>query len=176
MTRAPTPRELFMRQKTYSIAALAEEFGITPRALRFYEEKGLLTPFRQGLERLYTKPDRARLRLILRCKRWGFTLTEIHALLEAQDEAGSRLGPGPGPGAGHQLRLSLQLGREKLQALEKQRDEIESGIAELQATMADLERQLDARHADRDHADRGQADRARITLLRPVPRGEAAAA
>ncbi len=174
MTRAPTPRELFMRQKTYSIAALAEEFGITPRALRFYEEKGLLTPFRQGLERLYTKPDRARLRLILRCKRWGFTLTEIHALLEAQDEAGSRLGPGPGPG--HQLRLSLQLGREKLQALEKQRDEIESGIAELQATMADLERQLDARHADRDHADRGQADRARITLLRPVPRGEAAAA
>ncbi len=136
MTRAPTPREIFMRQKIYSIAVLAEEFGITSRALRFYEEKGLLTPFRQGLERLYTKQDRARLKLILRCKRWGFTLMEIRDLLEAQDDGGT------GPGAGRQLRLSLQLGREKLDALQKQRDEIEAGIAELQATMADLERQL----------------------------------
>lgn len=151
MTRAPTPREIFMRQKTYSIAALAEEFGITSRALRFYEEKGLLTPFRQGLERLYTKQDRARLKLILRCKRWGFTLTEIRDLLEAQDDDGSRTGPG----AGRQLRLSLQLGREKLDALQKQRDEIEAGIAELQATMADLERQLRV------------TDAARLPMLRP---------
>lgn len=154
MTRMPTPREIFMRQKTYSIAALAEEFEISPRALRFYEEKGLLAPFRQGLERLYTKQDRARLKLILRCKRWGFTLTEIRDLLEAQDEAGA--------GSGRQLRMSLQLGREKLAVLQKQRAEIEAGIAELQATMADLERQLRV------------TDAARLAVVRPA--GDAAAA
>ncbi len=158
MTRVLTPREIFMRQKTYSIAALAEEFGITPRALRFYEEKGLLAPFRQGLERLYTKQDRARLRLILRCKRWGFSLGEIRNLLGAQGESGET---NAGETNGRQLRLSLQLGREKLDALRKQREEIEAGIAELQATMADLERQLIT-------ADTGRSDAARITMLRPV--------
>jgi len=173
MTRMPTPREIFMRQKTYSIAALAEEFAISARALRFYEEKGLLTPFRQGLERLYTKQDRARLKLILRCKRWGFTLTEIRDLLEAQDETGQgeTCQGETGAGAGRQLRLSLQLGREKLAALQKQRVDIESGIAELQATMADLERQLRARDSNtRD------TNTARLTVLRPVADEAAAAA
>ena len=65
--------------RTYSISELAIEFGVTARALRFYEDKGLLTPRREGLARIYSARERGRLQLILRGKRMGFPLTEISA-------------------------------------------------------------------------------------------------
>jgi len=128
-----TRREAIMLEKTYSITALAEEFGVTARALRFYEEKGLLSPFRQGLERIYTRRDRARLRLILRGKRFGFTLGEIRTLLALH---------GTEDGAERQVRLAVELGRGHLREMEQQRREMDAAIAELAATMQRLEQAL----------------------------------
>ena len=68
--------------KTYSISDLAEEFSITPRTIRFYEEKGYLNPKRQGTRRIYSPPDRTRLRLILRGKRLGLSLGETAELIK----------------------------------------------------------------------------------------------
>lgn len=67
---------------TFSISDLAQEFEVTPRTLRFYEEKGLLSPARNGQSRVYSAADRSRLRLILRGKRLGFTLGESQALID----------------------------------------------------------------------------------------------
>ena len=67
---------------TYSIGELCAEFGVTPRTLRFYEYKELLAPVREGQRRLFTQRDRARLKLILRGKRFGFTLNELKDLLD----------------------------------------------------------------------------------------------
>ncbi len=68
--------------QTYTITALAQEFGITPRAIRFYEDQGLLAPARVGRARIYAKADRTRLRLALRGKRLGLSLAEIRELLD----------------------------------------------------------------------------------------------
>ena len=67
---------------TYTISQLSEEFGITTRAIRHYEDKGLLRPGRKGRMRVYSRKDRVRLKLILRGKRLGFPLGEIHEILE----------------------------------------------------------------------------------------------
>ena len=69
----------------YSISDLSEEFDVTPRALRFYEDEGLISPIRRGLTRVYTKRDRARLAWILRAKRVGFSLTEIREMIDLYD-------------------------------------------------------------------------------------------
>src|SRR5690349_16348535 len=69
----------------FTIGDLAREFGVTLRALRFYEDKGLLTPQREGLNRLYSRRDRARLKLILMGKRVGFSLVEIKEMLDLYD-------------------------------------------------------------------------------------------
>ena len=71
--------------KTYTISELAREFQVTPRALRFYEDKGLLSPTRDGLNRVYSTRDRARLKLILQGKRFGFSLEDIRQLLNLYD-------------------------------------------------------------------------------------------
>ena len=68
--------------RTYSIRQLSKEFDVTARALRFYEDKGLISPERKGQTRLYSPRDRARLQLILRGKRLGFSLVEIHEILD----------------------------------------------------------------------------------------------
>ena len=68
--------------KTYSITDLCEEFSVTPRALRFYEDEGLISPRRQGLSRVYGWRDRARLAWILRGKRVGFSLAEIREMID----------------------------------------------------------------------------------------------
>ena len=72
-------------QTTYSISELAKEFDITTRSIRFYEDQGLLTPQRQGQTRIYSKRDRVRLKLILRGKRFGFSLEDIRQLLGMYD-------------------------------------------------------------------------------------------
>ena len=69
----------------YSISDLSEEFDVTPRALRFYEDEGLISPIRRGLTRVYTKRDRARLAWILRAKRVGFSLSEIREMIDLYD-------------------------------------------------------------------------------------------
>ncbi|RMF72634.1 MAG: MerR family DNA-binding transcriptional regulator [Alphaproteobacteria bacterium] len=111
-------------QRYYRISELAREFGVTPRALRFYEAQGLLNPERRGQHRLYTARDRARLAWILRGKRVGFSLAEIKELIDAYDLPDDRE---------TQRRLTLEKCRERIAALKRQQADIEQVIAELQA-------------------------------------------
>jgi DNA-binding transcriptional MerR regulator len=74
-----------MENKTYTISELAQEFGVTTRTIRFYEEKGLIQPLRDGQKRLYTPADRVRIKLILRGKRIGMTLQESVDLIDMYD-------------------------------------------------------------------------------------------
>lgn len=74
-----------MGERTYSIGELSKEFDITPRSIRFYEEQGLLSPSRNGQNRIYSKKDRVRLKLILRGKRLGFSLAETKTLFDLYD-------------------------------------------------------------------------------------------
>ena len=111
-----------MTSQNYTISDLSKEFGITTRAIRFYEDKGLLRPERRGRNRVFSASDRARLSLILRGKRVGFSLQEIRELLDLynMDE-----------GNVTQLRVSLHRFEQRIQVLEKQRQDIEEAIYEL---------------------------------------------
>jgi DNA-binding transcriptional MerR regulator len=111
------------RVKTYTIGDLAREFGVTLRTLRFYEDRGLLSPRREGTARIYDARDRARLSVILKGKHLGFTLTEIRAML-AEDKAGE---------AGEDLKLSLTQVEDQIAHLETQKAEIEQALSELVA-------------------------------------------
>ena len=104
----------------FSIADLASEFGISTRAIRFYESKGLLSPERLGATRIFRKRDRARLILILRGKRLGFTLRDISDYLSLYD-------------ADRTQQVSLLAGKvdERIALLERQRDDLETTIREL---------------------------------------------
>jgi len=119
---------------SFTITELAEEFAITPRAIRFYEDKGLLNPGRNGLNRVYSRRDRARLKLILRGKRLGFSLAEIKEMIDLYDL---------GDGQVEQLRLTLKRARARMVALEAQRQEVDQAIAELAEGIRQIERALD---------------------------------
>lgn len=121
--RAETP-------ELYSITALAEEFGVTPRAIRFYEDKGLITPQRVGLNRIYSRRDRVRLGLILRGKRLGFSLSDIREMLDLYDL---------GDGQVEQMRVTLRKSSERLAVLERQRRDLDEAIAELRDACRHLE-------------------------------------
>ncbi|MGB5708129.1 MAG: MerR family DNA-binding transcriptional regulator [Arenicellales bacterium] len=73
--------------QTYSISELSEQFDITARTIRFYEDQGLISPRREGTRRIYEERDRVRMKLILRAKRLGFTLSEIRETLDLYDSA-----------------------------------------------------------------------------------------
>ncbi|MEW6257028.1 MAG: MerR family DNA-binding transcriptional regulator [Pseudomonadota bacterium] len=107
----------------HTIGDLARDFGVTLRALRFYEDKGLLSPRRDGLSRLYSAKDRERLGVILKGKRLGFTLTEIRGLIAAHEGTS---------GAG--LALTRERCLTQLGQLERQRADIEAAIRELRDT------------------------------------------
>ncbi len=113
----------------YTIGDLAREFGVTLRALRFYEDRGLLSPRREGLVRIYDAADRERLSVILKGKQLGFTLTEIRAMLA---EGAS----GEGPVAN--LRLSLDQVEDQIRHLQQQKAEIEEALVELNARRSSL--------------------------------------
>ncbi|MCP4564932.1 MAG: MerR family DNA-binding transcriptional regulator [Bosea sp.] len=121
----------------FTISDLAREFGVTLRTLRFYESRGLLAPARSGLTRIYSGRDRARLALILKGKQLGFTLVEIRAML-ANEEGKEIKGKEPSASVGG-LQLSRGQIAEQLDLLRSQRAEIETAIAELEATLARLD-------------------------------------
>lgn len=107
----------------FTIRDLAESFGVTPRALRFYEQEGLLSPQRQGAARLYTSADKARLALILRGKRVGFSLSDIKEMLDFEALATDRA----------RLARNLDRFRERIADLQRQREDIDAAIDELEA-------------------------------------------
>lgn len=117
-------------RESYSISDLTAEFGVTARALRFYEDEGLISPTRQGLSRIYSRRDRARLAWIVRAKNVGFSLIEIRELIDLYDL---------GDGRQEQRRVTAQRCREKIAALEAQRRDIEASIAELSAFVTHIE-------------------------------------
>ncbi len=110
-----------------TIRQMCDAFGVTPRTLRFYESKELLFPIRRGQTRLFTRRDRARLKLILRGKRFGFALEEIRELLDLYDRDDSQL---------IQLRKTYDIARVRLSELERRRAELEDAISELKAELA----------------------------------------
>ena len=121
---------------TYSISQLAAEFSVTPRAIRFYEDKGLLSPSRAGQTRIYAPRDRVRLMLILQGKRVGFTLAEIREMLDLYDVK---------DGQQTQLEVSLKKFRERIESLRRQKEDIDQSIAGLTQSIEVVQTMLDER-------------------------------
>ncbi len=114
---------------TYTIGDLAREFGVTLRTLRFYEDRGLLAPRREGMSRIYDARDRDRLSVILKGKQLGFTLTEIRAMLaEERRPEGSILN----------LKLSAEQIEDQIRHLETQKLEIELALDELRSRLSGI--------------------------------------
>lgn len=117
--------------ETLTIREMCDAFDVTPRTLRFYEAKELLSPIRLGTRRLFTKADRARLRLILRGKRFGFSLEDIRQLLAMYEPDGSNQA---------QMLRTYDLAKERLAQMEAQRAELDLAIADLKTQLAEGER------------------------------------
>jgi DNA-binding transcriptional MerR regulator len=113
------------RSAYYAIGDLAREFDVTLRTLRFYEDKGLVNPRRDGLNRLYSRRDRARLKLVLMGKRVGFSLTEIKDMLDLYDLRDGQVA---------QLKVALGRFNEQIAVLERQKKDIEQALSELRRT------------------------------------------
>ena len=113
-----------------TIREMCAAYDVTPRTLRYYEAKELLTPIRVGTRRLFTRRDRARLALILRGKRFGFSLEDIRQTLDLYDRDG---------GATAQRQKAYELALKRLAEMETQRAELELAIADLKAELADAE-------------------------------------
>ena len=124
------PQDLRRPERTFTIRQLCLEFKCTPRALRFYEDKGLLSPARSGLNRVYSYKDRGRLQLILSGKRVGLSLAEIREILELY---------GKGDGGAAQNAKALRRFRERIVAFEQQRRDIDEHLAELRQACTRLE-------------------------------------
>ena len=120
---------------TLTIREMCDAFDVSARTLRFYEAKELLSPIRLGTRRLFTKQDRARLRLILRGKRFGFSLEEIRQLLGMYDRDGSNEA---------QLSRTYEIAKDRLARMEAQRAELDVAIADLKTQLVEGEKALAA--------------------------------
>ncbi len=124
-----------MTDDLMTIRVMCDTFDVTPRTLRFYEAKELLSPIREGQKRLFTKRGRARLKLILRGKRFGFSLEDIRQLLDLYDMAGLR----------HtQVQRTYDLGLKRLEEMKLQFNELAETIAELKEQLVLSEQMLNA--------------------------------
>jgi DNA-binding transcriptional MerR regulator len=113
--------------ETMTIREMCETYDVTPRTLRFYEQKELLSPIRQGTRRLYTRRDRARLKLILRGKRFGFSLEDIRQVLDLYDR-------NRGPEV--QMSRAAEIARDRLAQMERERAALDVAITELKGQLA----------------------------------------
>ena len=120
------------------IGEMAKKYGVTLRTLRFYEDKGLLNPQRDGSTRLYTRRDKARLKLILLGRKVGFSLRDVKQMMDLYDPTGSNT---------KQLRLTLDKSEKQLARLQKQRALIDDAINELSNSMAAVRQMLSERSA-----------------------------
>ncbi len=120
-------------QELWTIQQMCAAFEVTPRSLRFYESKDLLAPIRKGQHRLFPPRDRARLKLILRGKRFGFSLAEIKELLDLYDTDDSQR---------TQLSAALERAEVRLAVMKRQRVELDEAIEELEAQMRQVSETL----------------------------------
>ena len=113
-----------MTDEVMTIREMCDAYDVTPRTLRFYESKELLAPIRQGSKRLFTRRDRARPKLILRGKKFGFSLEEIRQILDLYESDG---------GEQAQLQRAHEAAKDRLSEMERQRDELTGTIEELKS-------------------------------------------
>jgi DNA-binding transcriptional MerR regulator len=118
------------------IGEMAKEYDVTLRTLRFYEDKGLLSPKRDGSTRLYSRRDRARLKLILLGRKVGFSLRDVKQIMDLYDPNGNNA---------KQLRVALDKSEKQLARLHKQRESIEDAIKDLSKTMTAVRQKLSER-------------------------------
>jgi DNA-binding transcriptional MerR regulator len=143
--------------RTFSIRELTKELGVTSRTLRHYEDEGLLAPERRGQMRVYSQRDRARLTLILRGRRVGFTLAEIREILDLYEG---------GDGGVTQLTHTRKKFIQRIATLEQQRKDIEESIKELKLGVTWAETQLAQHHAEQN------PPRVKMTGYSVMPAGE----
>lgn len=133
MVRQQATPEAEEKRMAFTIGDLAKEFDVSLRTLRFYEDKNLLNPRRDGVTRIYSRRDRARLKLVLMGKRVGFSLDEIKDMLDLYDLK---------DGQSTQLKVSLKRFNEQIALLEKQKQDVEQAIDELSRTVKVVEGML----------------------------------
>lgn len=133
MLKRSRKRRFYVADQFFTVTQLAEELGLTPRALRFYETKGLINPGRAGKTRIYTQRDRARLILIMRGKRLGFSLEEIREFLDLYKVDHTQQ---------EQLTALLRAVHERIQLLEEQKVAIDLTLSELRTVVRETEERL----------------------------------
>ena len=133
-----------MTDKLMTIREMCDAYDVTPRTLRFYEAKELLFPIREGQKRLFTHRDRARLKLIIRGKRFGFSLEEIRQLLELYKRGEEQV---------TQLEKTYEVAQTRMDDLVRQRDELNEAIADLAEQMKWGERMISSMKSTRNTAE-----------------------
>jgi len=138
MNSATKAETLANREVVYRIGELSKEFDVTLRTLRFYEDKGLLSPRRIGNTRLYSRADRTRLKLILLGKRVGMSLLDVKEILDLYDPKGNNH---------RQLEVAIEKGQEQMEILQSQRKEIDAAIEELGQSLTTVRGMLESNAA-----------------------------